>query len=156
MIAIHIPGRAQYQIEHIVFDVNGTLCLDGILIEGVQKRFQALKEQVQVHLVTADTYGKQNEHDRVLSTSAHILQPGNESEQKAKFVEGLLADAVIAVGQGANDAGMLKKAAIGIAILSREGLAVESLLAADLILPDIQSLFECLENPRRLVASLRK
>jgi soluble P-type ATPase len=66
------------------------------------------------------------------------------------------AGRVVAVGQGANDAGMLKEAALGICVLSKEGVALESLLAADLLAPDILSALELLERPLRLVASLRK
>jgi soluble P-type ATPase len=61
-----------------------------------------------------------------------------------------------AVGQGANDAGMIKEAALGICILSSEGTAVETLLAADLVVPDIYTAIELFENPIRLVATLRK
>lgn len=35
MIEINIPGRAAYQLEHLVCDVNGTLALDGVLLDGV-------------------------------------------------------------------------------------------------------------------------
>jgi soluble P-type ATPase len=63
---------------------------------------------------------------------------------------------VIACGQGANDAGMLAAAAIGVAVMSAEGLAVESLQAADLLLPDMMAVLELLDKPLRLVASLRR
>ena len=62
----------------------------------------------------------------------------------------------MAIGQGANDAGMLESAAIGICVLSSEGAAVETLLKADLVVSDIFEAFELLENPLRIVASLRK
>ena len=51
---------------------------------------------------------------------------------------------------------MLKNAAIGICVLSREGAAVETLNSADLVVPDIGTAFELLQKPIRLVASLRK
>jgi soluble P-type ATPase len=71
-------------------------------------------------------------------------------------VRKLGAHAVAAVGQGANDAGMLREAALGICVLSREGTATQTLLAAGLIVPDIFSAFELLENPLRIAASLRQ
>ena len=71
-------------------------------------------------------------------------------------MRGLGAETVIAVGQGANDAGMLKAAAIGIAVLSEEGLAASALLAADLVLPTIHDALNLLEFPTRLVATLRE
>jgi len=83
------------------------------------------------------------------------LQPGDEPAQKARFVQQLGPAGVAAVGQGANDAAMLKAAALGIAVLSPEGLAVSTLLAADVVMPDILSALALFEHPVRLVATLR-
>ena len=77
-------------------------------------------------------------------------------EQKRTFVEKLGADSVVAIGQGANDAGMLKAAAFGICVMSLEGAAVETLLAADIVVPDIIAAFDLLDKPMRIIASLRK
>ncbi len=51
---------------------------------------------------------------------------------------------------------MLREAALGICVLSLEGLAVETLTAADLLMPDILSALDLFEKPLRLIASLRK
>jgi soluble P-type ATPase len=63
---------------------------------------------------------------------------------------------VAALGQGANDAAMLKEAALGICVMSQEGLAAETLLSADLLMPDIATALELFNQPLRIVASLRK
>jgi soluble P-type ATPase len=156
MIKLEIPGRGVLAIEHLVSDVNGTLATDGHLIAGVAERFQIIGDLVQIHLVTANTHGKQSLIDEQLDMQAVILRSGNEAEQKAAYVRQLGAQHVIALGQGANDAGMLKAAAIGIAVLSEEGLAVSALTAADLIMPDILSALDALSKPKRIIASLRK
>ncbi len=156
MIEITIPGRGTLRIEHLVCDVNGTLAIDGQPIEGVARHLLALRDRVQVHMLTADTHGKQTEIDRQFNLKAHIIQKGKEAEQKAEFVQSLGAENVVAIGQGANDAAMLKAAGVGIAILSAEGLAIETLNAADLLMPDILSALAVLEKPVRLIASLRK
>jgi soluble P-type ATPase len=51
---------------------------------------------------------------------------------------------------------MLKQASIGICVISPEGTAVEALTAADLFAPDILTALAMLENPRRMVAGLRR
>jgi P-type E1-E2 ATPase len=84
------------------------------------------------------------------------IQRGNESAQKTEVVNSLGAESVVAIGQGANDAGMLKTAALGICVLSTEGTAVDTLLAADLVAPDVQSALDMLEKPLRIIASLRQ
>jgi soluble P-type ATPase len=51
---------------------------------------------------------------------------------------------------------MLQAAALGICILSAEGTAVKTLLAADLVVANINEAFELLDKPLRIVATLRK
>jgi P-type E1-E2 ATPase len=155
MLNIDIPGRGQFQLEHVVLDVNGTLAVDGKLMDGVPQALADLQGLLQVHLVTADTHGHQAEIDQQLNVTAVRLQKGNEPRQKAEYVHQLGAEHVAAIGQGANDAGMLAAAAIGISLLSVEGLAVETLQASDLLMPDIISALDLFQNPMRMVASLR-
>ena len=164
MIELTIPGRGDpstgsgqsLKIEHLVMDVNGTLAVDGMLIEGVAKRIGNLRDRLQIHLLTADTHGRQAVIDQQLGLTAVRIQPGNESEQKAEYVRRLGADSVVAIGQGANDASMLKEAGLGIGVLSQEGVAAEALLSADLVMPSITAALELFDRPLRIIASLRK
>jgi P-type E1-E2 ATPase len=156
MIELTISGRGELRIKHLVTDVNGTLALDGILLDGLAKRIGILRDRLQIHLLTADTHGRQSVINQQLNLTAVIIKGGNESEQKAEYVKNLGADSVIAIGQGANDAAMLKVAALGICVMSQEGVAVEALLAADLLMPDIFAALDLLDKPLRLIASLRK
>jgi P-type E1-E2 ATPase len=155
MIELSIPGRGTLKLEHLVCDVNGTLALDGNLIDGVARAMQRLQARLEIHLITADTHGKQAFIDQQLGLTALRLRPGGEAEQKAALVRRLGPEKVAAIGQGANDAAMLAEAALGIAILSTEGLAAAAFQAADLLLPDILSALELFEKPNRIVASLR-
>ncbi|GAG77993.1 unnamed protein product [marine sediment metagenome] len=156
MIELNIPGRGQIELEHLVCDVNGTLAVDGNLQDGLVRSLSALKDRLTVHLLTADTHGRQETIDQQLNLKAERVQPGDEALQKADYVRRLGAGKVAAIGQGANDAAMLKEARLGICVLSMEGVAVETLLAADLVVPDITSALDLLEKPLRIVASLRK
>ena len=156
MLELTIPGRGELRIKHLVTDVNGTLALDGILSDGLAKRIGALCDRLQIHLLTADTHGKQSVIDRQLNLTAVRIAGGNEAEQKADYVRNLGADSVVAIGQGANDAAMLQAASLGICVMSQEGVAVETLLAADLLVPDIFAALDLLDHPLRLIASLRK
>jgi soluble P-type ATPase len=109
-----------------------------------------------IHLLTADTHGGQAAIDHLLNLKAVRVQRGNEAEQKAEYVRQLGAEQAAAIGQGANDALMLQIAALGICVMSMEGVAVEALLASKLLLPDILSALDLFDNPLRLIASLRK
>jgi len=156
MIDLIIPGRGKLTLEHLVMDVNGTLALDGILLDCVAERISSLRDRIKVHLLTADTHGGQAVIDSLLNLQAVRIKPGNEVEQKAAYVRQLGADKVAAIGQGANDAKMLRTAALGICVLSVEGLATETMQAAHLLLPDILSALDLFNKPLRLIASLRK
>ena len=156
MIELNIPGFGVLRLEHLVCDVNGTLAVDGQLAEGLPRTMRALRDRLQIHLLTADTHGKQVTIDQQLGLQAVRIQPGNEAGQKAEYVHRLGAEQVVAIGQGANDAAMLQAAALGICILSREGSASQAVLSADLLVPDIYTALELLEKPLRIVATLRK
>ena len=156
MIELNIPGRGQFELDHLVCDVNGTLAVDGSLLDGVIRGLTTLKDRLQVHLLTADTFGRQKIIDQQLNIEAVRIDPGDESAKKSAYVNQLGANTVVAIGQGANDAGMLEAARLGICILSEEGAAIETLMTADLVMPDIRSALELLEKPLRIVAGLRK
>ncbi len=156
MIELNIPGRGAIRLEHLVCDVNGTLAVDGRLVDGVSRLIGTLRDRLEIHLVTADTLGRQPIIDQQLGVVAVRLQQGDEAGQKADFVRQLGADRVVAIGQGANDALMLEAAAIGICVLSPEGTAVATLLKADIVANTILSALELIEKPLRMVATLRK
>jgi P-type E1-E2 ATPase len=156
MIELNIPGKGIVQLDHLVCDVNGTLTVDGRLPENLPRKFKELRSLLTIHLITADTQGKQNIIDQQLGFEAHRILPGNEAQQKARMVQELGGERVAAIGQGANDAEMLRVAGLGICILSVEGLAVETMMAADIVLPDIYAALELFEKPLRIVATLRK
>ena len=156
MIELDIPGRGNHNIEHVVFDVNGTLAVDGIILPGVEDLLKTLKDQVKIHLLTADTHGRQQKIDRQLGLSAVRVNRGNETQQKADYLIDLGKEKSAAIGQGASDSLMLKEAVIGICLLSQEGTSLDTILAADIIVPDVIAAINLLLNPIRLIASLRK
>ena len=157
MIELAIPGRGIIQLEYAVFDVNGTLATDGVLIAGIADKIALLRGKLDVRLLTADTHGKQAEIDQRLRFTADRLLPGGrEREQKADYVYALGASKAVTIGNGANDVDMLKAAAIGIAVIGHEGLSGEALAAADVIVNDIHAAIDLLLNPKRLIATLRR
>jgi len=159
MIEIEMPGRGTYRLKHLVLDVNGTVTVDGRLTEGIAQRLAELRHSVEVHMLTADTRRRQQIIDAQLGMKAVRITPGlfpKEAEQKASFVRELGSESVCAVGNGANDAEMLREAKLAIAVLGTEGLAVETLNTADVVVPHINSALDLLLNPLRLIATLRQ
>lgn len=155
MIDISIPGWGQLHIEHLVLDYNGTLAIDGHMISGVKNLLEKLGESLQIHVLTADTFGSVESQLEGISQQLFIIPGDNQAETKLNYVKELGIDKTVCVGNGRNDALMLKSAALGIAVLQAEGMAVELLEAADVICPDIQAALNLLANPLRLIATLR-
>ena len=154
MIEVDIPGYKHLKIDHVVFDVNGTLAVGGELIEGVAPLIQTLRQQVDVHLLTADTHGKQKTIDRQLDLTAHIIQRG--AVEKAEVVAQLGAETVVAIGNGAIDSLMCEVAALSIAVIGGEGAAVRLLTSTDVVVTDIRDALNLLLQPNRLRATLRR
>jgi hypothetical protein len=57
MLSVDIPGYQTLRLDHVVFDYNGTLACDDLLV-GVKSRLNELAKDVHVQVVTADTFGK--------------------------------------------------------------------------------------------------
>jgi P-type E1-E2 ATPase len=155
VIRVDIPGRGILGLEHLVLDLNGTVALDGEVLAGVPELLADLSENLTVHLVTAYTQGQAAAITEQLQVKLVLVTPGDEADQKRALVEQLGAERVVAIGNGANDAEMLRAAALGIAVIGTEGLAGEALRAADVV-ATIQDALDLLLYPRRLVATLRK
>jgi P-type E1-E2 ATPase len=158
MLTVDIPGWRSLQLEVLLLDVNGTLTLDGDLLAGVDAGLKALIQVgvLDVQLVSADTFGRLDNIAAQLGVRAKRLEAGRpETAQKADVVRQLVAERVVAIGNGANDADMLREAALGIAVVGPEGLAVGALAAADVVVPSINDALGLLRTPRRLIATLR-
>ena len=81
--------------------------------------------------------------------------PKTRRQKNFCYVEKLGAERCVAIGNGRNDRLMLEAAALGIAVMQQEGAAVEAMLAADIVVPDIGAALELLLHTRRLIATLR-
>jgi soluble P-type ATPase len=154
MIVVDIPGWGRAEMEHLVLDLNGTLAVDGVIPGGVTARIQELAASLQVHVLTADTFGSAAGYAGE-GLQVRVLEPGDQVEAKARFVRALGATRTAAIGNGMNDEGMLREAALGIVVLGREGAAARAILAADVVVPSVEDGLDLLRFPRRLVASLR-
>ena len=152
MIRIDIPQRGIIELHHAVFDVNGTLAVDGKPIPGVVDRLHMLAEHLSLHALTAGTHGNIAELERSFGFPLHMIVTG---EEKVRFVEQLGPAGVIAFGNGRNDVAMLGVAAIGVALLAGEGVAIDALQAADVLALGPVDAIDLVLKPKRLIATLR-
>lgn len=153
MIRLDIPQRGLFELEYAVFDINGTLAVDGKPLHHVSASLNSLAALLSIHLLTAGTHGNLKELEETFGLPLQMITNG---EEKAWYVQQLGADKVIAFGNGANDASMLKRAAIGVAVLASEGVAISALHAADVLVHGPIDAIELLLYPKRLLATLRR
>ena len=155
MLDITIQGRGQFKFSHLVLDYNGTLAVDGVLIEGIAPYLNELAEKLQIHVITGDTFGKARAELANVQCKLTILNPENQVLAKVHYLRQLHEQETIAIGNGYNDHQLLKEATIGIAVVGDEGAATETIMAADLVVPTIFTALGLLQNTRRLLATLR-
>jgi len=155
MIEIAIPGYKKLQLKHLALDYNGTLAVDGELLPGVKEALRGLAKGLQIHILTADTFGKVRSQVESMPCELSILPLDNQDKGKLDYVKSLGAQHTVCIGNGRNDRLMLKEAALGIAVILEEGVATETLAAADIVCTGILPALELLTNPLRLTATLR-
>lgn len=155
MLELDIPGFGLVQLAHLVSDFTGTLSMDGRLLPGVRDRLNAIAGFLQIHILTADTFGMAKAELAGISCQTVILTGADHDVQKEEYVRTLDAARVFAFGNGKNDRRMLKAARIGVAVSQGEGCAVETLLAADVHVTDAGIGLDVLLHPQRLKATLR-
>lgn len=155
MIEINIPDFGQLRLEHLVLDYNGTLALDGNLLDGVNQLLDRLNDHLHIHILTADTFGSVRQQFAGSPCTIHVLSAGNEEKGKADYIRRLGVQATVCIGNGRNDRLMLEEAALGIGVIQQEGGSLQALLHADIIIADILDALNLLLVPQRLIATLR-
>ncbi len=153
---IEIPNEKNLEIRTIICDYNGTIAKDGNVLLSIKLLFEKLAENYKIYVITADTFGSVKAQLDTYPCEIKILSSDNHTNEKADFIKNLGAKHCIALGNGNNDALMLKTAEIGIAILGDEGCSKETLLTSDILCKNIEDGLELLVFPKRLVATLRR
>ena len=155
MLEISIPGFPEIKLTDLVLDYNGTLALDGKLIEGVADRLQKLSDQLRIHILTADTFGNAAAGVAGLPGELSILGQGDQAQAKLDYIKEIGPVGVVSIGNGRNDRLMLEGSVLSIAVIQSEGAGVETLTSANVVVPSILDALDLLSHPQRLVATLR-
>jgi len=153
---IEIPNYKTISIQHIVCDYNGTIAKDGAVLSEIKERFATLSDRYRLHVITADTFGSVIAQLDGYGAEIKILSSSDHTQEKADYITELGAHHTIAIGNGNNDASMLKTATIGIALLGDEGCSTQTMLDSDIVCKDIADALDLIIEPKRLIATLRR
>jgi soluble P-type ATPase len=158
-ISIDIPGLGKVQINSILTDYTGTLAFSGKLIADIKDRLGRLAQLVDIHVVTADSFGTAEEELKGLPLVWRRLEGKNEDVQKQRYAEELGPHYVASFGNGNNDRLHLKvvreAGGLAIAVENGEGCALEAILNANVFVVGAVNAFDLLLEPTRLRATLR-
>ena len=155
MLEIDIPGFGNVRLKHLVSDFTGTLSLRGRLMPGVRELLNEVATILDVHVLTADTFGSARAELEGVKCLVHVLEEGNEDRQKVEYVDRLGAEYTIAFGNGNNDRRMLKAARIGISVCLAEGCSQRAASSADILVTSATDALELLLHEKSLKATLR-
>jgi P-type E1-E2 ATPase len=155
MITVPVPGWGELSIEYVMVDFNGTAALDGKLKKEVKEIIDNISRYVKVFVITADTYETADAELGLANVAFIKVGKSASGEEKAKVVRELGPEKIVAIGNGANDALMLKEAALGIAVVGEEGCSTALMKEADLLVTDVVTALGLVAHPERLVATLR-
>ncbi|RLI66026.1 MAG: hypothetical protein DRO88_03030 [Promethearchaeia archaeon] len=155
-INVEIEDYGEISLKFLVMDLNGTISSYGNLHPIIKTLIEELKKNLEIYLLSADTYGNAANIADDMGIRLQILQQEQSgAEEKASFVKKLGNEHVVALGNGRNDWKMLQAAKIGIGIIGEEGIAQKALIHSDLLVKSPKEALELLKNPQSLRATLR-
>lgn len=155
MLTVDIPGYKILQLNHLVMDYNGTVAVDGNLVAGVAPRLEVLSQDLDLHIITADTFGYVTREVANLPCRVTVIGKEDQAGAKLRYIQALGPERTVCLGNGRNDHLMLKAAGLGIAVLLAEGAAGMTIQAADIVTFSILDALDLLLHPLRLTATLR-
>lgn len=155
MFELNIPGFGLVKLKYLVSDFTGTLSVDGKLINGVKEKLIEISKLLEIHILTADTFGRAKEELNGINCVIQILKGENHDIQKEEYIKKLGSEHVIALGNGNNDRRMLEHAKIGIAVCLNEGCSIDAIKSANILVSSPLDAIDLLLSPKRLKATLR-
>lgn len=154
-MTIEIPGYKSLELKYLVLDYNGTIAVDGSIPQPVRDRICALARELEIYVLTADTHGTAEEMCADLPVKILTFPNDSAMQEKYRILQGLDADACVAMGNGRNDLLLCRSAALSVAVIGAEGTYGRILLESDICVTSIEDGLDLLLKPKRLIASLR-
>jgi len=151
---IDIPGIGLLMIDTVILDLNGTLAVDGKVIEGAAERIQQLKEQsMAMYLFTGNSNGNGAEVAKQLGLKLFIAEDGHAKAEEAKKLH---PDTTATIGNGRIDLELFRSVRLRIATLQAEGIYAPLLLNTDIVVPSINDALDLFLHKTRLIGTFRK
>lgn len=147
-------GVGEIELENIILDLNGTLAVGGVLVDGVEVRLLKLKELgYKLFLFTGDLRG----NAAILADKIGVeVQLATNTEEKEALTKKLDVNKTVAIGNARIDIGTFSSTKLRIATLQAEGIHADILKYVDVIVPSINDALDLLIDPNIFNATMRK
>ncbi len=158
-ITIDIPGIGLRHVHTVLTDYTGTLSRGGRLDVGVREHLCKLAQVVDIHVITADTFGIAEDELRGIPVTFHRLTGDQQDVQKQEHGTSVGLRQCAVLGNGNNDRLLLKAAkdegGLAIAVDNGEGCATDALLNSNIFIVGAANALTLLLEPRGCNATLR-
>lgn len=142
------------EINTIVLDLNGTLAVQGKIVNGAKERLRKVNDLgIRVLLFTGDARGNANSFCSELGIE--FKKAGSQREKEQFFLE-LDTKKTAAIGNARIDNGNFKHAKLSIATLQAEGIHTGILKHVDIIVLSINDALDLFLDVDTMKATMRK
>jgi soluble P-type ATPase len=149
-----IPGYGELEIKTIILDLNGSVSVGGIVVEGVSERIRKLKDAgFKLVLFTGNT---RNDADELANELGVEWVETRGALAKKEASDSLDPSTCASIGNGLIDRELTENVALGIVVLQAEGIHIKTLLVSDVVVPGITDALDLFIDEKRLVATLRR
>lgn len=155
MIKVDIPGRESLELDNLVLDFNGTIAVDGRILENIKKPLTELSKLINIYVITADTYGVAKEECEKLDLKVITIPTGCAGAHKSELVKKLGQKSTAAIGNGFNDIEMFKEAELSVAVIEGEGTCSKLIINSDIVTRSIEDALNLFLIPNHIKADLR-
>ncbi len=150
----NIPQVGIIELDTIILDLNGTISIKGVLIDGIKDKIIELhKSGFDIYLLSGDQRGNAEKICTELNIHFH---KATSSQEKEDFVKSLKTKNTVAIGNARIDIGMFKVSKLSIGTLQEEGIHVEILKHIDILVKNIHDAFDLLLDEDSFKATMRK
>jgi len=154
MIIIQKPGQEPLAIEFILIDFEGTLASDRRVHPKARDKLNLLSKRSKIYILAKGEQEAIGEILKKIKAEVIYLTEGEASQRKLDLLRQVGATRAVAIGNGVDDAAMIKEAGLGICIIGKEGTSAEATKKADVVFTDILYALDFLLKPLRHKATL--
>jgi soluble P-type ATPase len=150
----NISGVGNMTLDAIIFDLNGTLSVRGMIVDGAKERIEKLQKMgFMMYLLSG------NQRKNALELSSYLglrFFEASSLEEKANFVKNLPTKNIVAIGNARIDIGMFQNAKLSIGTIQGEGIHRDILQHVDILVNNINDALDLLIDEDTLKATLKQ